>query len=302
MWLSQLLGWRCERSCPIVVLALASLVLAGPLSPAAAVGHAIPDDSLSYTVQVSFAGKPRASGFYLRTAQAVYFVTAWHVLNDETTGKLRFAEATLLSYARDPKDPGRNQLRLDLASLEKAGEIKSDPDRDVVAVRIATIQGSGPVAPITMDKAVKSVERAASGLLAISASSVHRFAEVLVGNDVYIFGYPESLGVKDVPQIDYERPLLRKGIVAGLNPKSRVIILDCPVYGGNSGGPVLQVEELDPVHRQFRLIGIVRQFVPYEEDWLNLSQKYVNVTRSNSGYSVAEPVDSLLKLVGVGPQ
>jgi hypothetical protein len=148
---------------------------------------------------------------------------------------------------------------------------------------------------------VTTLERASSGLLAISVSSVHRFAEVLVGNDVYIFGYPESIGVSGIPQIDYERPLLRKGIVAGLNSKSRAIILDCAVYGGNSGGPVLQVEELDPVHRQFRLIGIVRQFVPYEENWLNLSQNYVNVTRSNSGYSVAEPVDSLLELIGAKP-
>jgi hypothetical protein len=301
MRMAQLLAGRYEYSCRTVLIALALVVLAGQMSPAAGAGHAIPDDSLSYTVQVSFAGKPRASGFYLRTAQAVYFVTAWHVLYDETTGKLRFTEATLLSYARDPKDPGRNRLRLDLASLEKAGEIKANSERDVAAVRIATIEGVGPVAPITMGKAVTTLERAASGLLAISVSSVHRFAEVLVGNDVYIFGYPESIGVSGIPQIDYERPLLRKGIVAGLNPKSRAIILDCPVYGGNSGGPVLQVEELDPVHRQFRLIGIVRQFVPYEENWLNLSQNYVNVTRSNSGYSVAEPVDSLLELVGVEP-
>jgi len=255
--------------------------------------RAIPDDNLSYPVRIRIDNRDVGSGFYLNTKAASFLVTARHVLFDEA-GKLRGKEATLLSYARDSKDKTRNTFRLDLPAFQTSGELKTDIDHDVAVIRIGK---SSEQDSLKIIEGVVIIEKAITGLLGVGWENAIRFEQVLVGNDIFIFGYPSSIGLKDAPQIDYERPLLRKGIVAGLNEKTKAIILDCPAYGGNSGGPVLQVEETRLGRTEFRLIGIVMQFVPYEEKWINISQRYGYSTTSNSGYSVVEPVDRILDLI-----
>jgi RNA polymerase sigma factor (sigma-70 family) len=103
-----------------------------------------------------------------------------------------------------------------------------------------------------------------------------------------VMAYPISIGI-DPNQIEYDLPLLRKGIVAGKNPKNRTIIIDCAAYQGNSGGPVF-VREND----KFRIIGIVTEFVPFRELWENRMFHYYNMQMSNSGYAVVVPIDSIL--------
>ena len=103
-------------------------------------------------------------------------------------------------------------------------------------------------------------EKAESGMLTVGMDTVKHFDEVLTGNDVFVFGYPTSLGLKSdptrPPQFDPSLPLLRKGIVAGKNPRLHTLILDSPIYFGNSGGPALEVEQ-DGLQRRFRVIGVV---------------------------------------------
>lgn len=131
----------------------------------------------------------------------------------------------------------------------------------------------------------------------LAAGFFKKYAEVLIGNEVFIFGYPTSIGIKNVPQIDYTRPLLRKGIIAGKNEDKKNIILDCPVYYGNSGGPVVEVEEEGGTIRKFRVVGIISQFVPFEQEWFNLQHGYTNKDLENSGYSIATPLDAALELI-----
>ncbi len=107
-----------------------------------------------------------------------------------------------------------------------------------------------------------------------------------------VFGYPSSIGLKNAPQIDYNRPLLRKGILAGTNPATRTLILDCPVYFGNSGGPVLEVDR-QGLTATFRIIGVVIQFIPFNET----AGSQTAMILSNSGYSVAVPMDFVLELL-----
>lgn len=57
------------------------------------------------------------------------------------------------------------------------------------------------------------------------------------------------------------------------------------------------MEEVRLGTRKFRLIGVVTEFVPYAEKWLNINQKYINTTISNSGYSIVEPVDAIFELI-----
>src|SRR5436190_19064223 len=78
-------------------------------------------------------------------------------------------------------------------------------------------------------------------MLTVGMETVKHFDEVLTGNDVFVFGYPTSLGLKSdptrPPQFDPSLPPLRKGIVAGKNPRLHTLILDSPIYFGNSGVP-----------------------------------------------------------------
>jgi hypothetical protein len=111
-------------------------------------------------------------------------------------------------------------------------------------------------------------------------------------------GYPVSLSTSEMQQINYDVPLARKGIVAGKNNKNQSIILDCPVYGGNSGGLVLEINETGLGSGNIHLIGVVVQFVPFVEQWRNTRfPELQNTSLQNSGYSVALPVDNIYDLI-----
>jgi hypothetical protein len=138
---------------------------------------------------------------------------------------------------------------------------------------------------------------APSGLLSVAMASIKKFDEVFTANDIYIMGYPPSIGIQQQPQIDYNAPLLRKGIVAGINQSNKTIVLDCLSFFGNSGGPVLQVIHENFTSIRFDVIGIVIQYVPFTETWVNTTISYSNFQVHNSGYSIAEPMDSVLELI-----
>lgn len=134
-------------------------------------------------------------------------------------------------------------------------------------------------------------------LVGVSIGGTKKYSEVLISNEVYVFGYPASLGIKNRPQIDFSRPLLRRGAVAGKNDANQTIVLDCPVYYGNSGGPVIEAEQVDLTTRRFSVIGVVSEFVPFIETWYNIQHKFQNVNIENSGYSVVVPMDQVFELV-----
>lgn len=257
----------------------------------------IPDDNLAYPVLVTLDSNVSASGFYLKTDRHAYFVTARHVLIDETKNTPACGGATLLSYPRDSADRERNVLRLDLQLLSENGQIRYHAQGDAALVRIALVVTSGSRDTLKFIDGVSVVERAPSGILAVEASAVKGFDQVMISNEVFIFGYPTSLGIKAIPQIDYRMPLLRKGIIAGKNESQKTIILDCPIYPGNSGGPVLEVDQVSAFKQTFRVIGMVIQFVPFAETWVSRPHGYSNLTLSNSGYSVAVPMDVILDIL-----
>jgi hypothetical protein len=120
------------------------------------------------------------------------------------------------------------------------------------------------------------------------------FDQVLVGNDVLVMGYPTSLQLGNLPELDPRRPLLRKGIVAGVNPATRSIILDSPMYFGDSGGLVLELDR-DGLNTFYKIIGVVDKYVPYSESTKTATSS--TTFSMNSGYSIAVPMDFVLELI-----
>jgi hypothetical protein len=249
--------------------------------------RAIPDDNLAYPVLIT-GNNIAGSGFYLNTDKGTFLVSAKHVIFDPATGKLRSPIIEVRSYSKDPSDSNPNIFELNLSVLE----VKGHQTQDVAVVKIADF-GESPTAgvPIRANLLPGVLAKAINpnGIPGVSRDIVKPFDQVLVGNDVIVFGYPTSLDLKDLAQLDPMRPLLRRGLVAGENLNRRSLVIDCPVYPGNSGSLVLEIDP-EVIGYHLFVIGVVSQFVPFAD-----TAKYFTML-SNSGYSIATPMDFVLEL------
>jgi trypsin-like peptidase len=276
--------------------------------------RAIPDDNLAYPILISVGDGSSGSGFFLNTPDGIYLVTAKHVLFNPKTQALLSPHLDLLGYSKDPSDPTKIRISVDLPILQSIGKLKPHPTQDVVVVELFIVevqplltpppQPAGSIPTVKPSEAsplrtvhpllgVNVVSMAKLGLLGVDVANVKTFDHVLTGNGVMVFGYPSSLALENLQQLDASRPLLRKGIVAGTNPEKKSIVLDCPVYYGNSGGPVLEVDS-EGFGSRFAIIGVVDQFVPFIQS--AGSQTVAMQIASNSGYSIAIPMDFVLEL------
>jgi hypothetical protein len=273
--------WSLTQLLMVVVLTI-------PLANGQQAARALPDDNLAYPVLVTI-GNSKGSGFYLSTAMAMYLVTATHVLFDPFTGRLIDTTFSLLSYSRDLSDQTSNIVVVDTKQLPPDSFVRHQ-SQDVTVVRLFQIphdhpQEVGALPGVT----IRSLAKA--GFLSVPLANIKTYDKVLIGNDVVLLGYPTSLGLQAMPQLDSNRPLLRKGIVAGENPRTHSIILDCPAYFGNSGGPVIEVDQESLIMKRYNIIGVVDQYIPY------LDAGKMFAMTANSGYSIAVPMDYVLELV-----
>lgn len=260
--------------------------------------NAIPVDNLRYPVLLTLEKARTGSGFYINDKdKIVYFVTARHMLfrmNDATKEyELKSNTATLLSYSYDISIDDPIEIKLNLDILYKDNNIRIHKLYDVVVIKILEAIKEG-----RQKKTVNGVVLVKGGkITTVARKNIKKFDEVLVGNNIFIFGYPTSLVTKNIQQIEDKKPLVRKGIIAGLNKKNNTIILDCTINFGNSGGPVIEVEQINITSFNFRLIGLITEIVPFVEEWTNKRYNITNVQIENSGYSIAMSMDSVLKII-----
>ena len=240
------------------------------------------------------------SGVFLQMSNSVYLITAKHVLFAEPEGTnapaLLSSTAIAKTYSRaGTTNVSERKFAINLAELLSAGEIRFSTNRDVALVRVEQCRSND----VNLVRAVSGFMPLSpeGGLAFFGPEFTCRMAEVDVGAEVYMFGYPISLTGPISAIFDPSEPLLRKGVVAGLNLGRKTIIIDCPAYFGNSGGPVLQVDHPQFGETRFRIIGLVSSFVPFQEEWENKTMRYSHVLKSNSGYTVVEPIDIALDLV-----
>jgi hypothetical protein len=270
--------------------------------------RAVPDDNLAYPVLITLklknGGIIYGSGFYINTANSVYLVTAKHVLFPNLAGQLVDADLELISYSRDVTAPQRITITTSTSLLNANGNIKPHQTRDVTVIKIGSKNTVSALSNNTVPNSSQDASSpmmlnlvpglvinasAGSGIVGVALENVKKYDQVLVGNDVIIYGYPRSL--VDERQLDPLRPLLRRGLIAGLNQSRRTIVIDCPSYRGNSGGPAVEIEPVNLGATSLKVIGVVVEYVALTEGTEDFGIKF------NSGYSIVEPMDYVLEII-----
>jgi len=263
----------------------------------------LPTDNLSYPVRIII-GASSGSGFLVRHFDDLYFVTAKHVLYqlNPLSGELKLFDNSLqlvchlFLNGKTATAPRIYQLNLD--ALRASNDLKVHKDADIVIIRLGTIKTTDGNQTVHMPDSVKIVKESEGSLVHCLMSTSRKFNDVEITNDVFVLGYPSSLSTPEMKHIDYNSPLARKGIVAGKNSGNKTLVLDCPVYGGNSGGLVLEQILLDNGLVSISLAGMIVQFVPFIDQWSNIKfPALVNSNFQNSGYSIALPVDYIYDLI-----
>jgi hypothetical protein len=231
------------------------------------------------------------SGVYFLRGTNVYLATAKHVLFNQQD-QFHASELACVSYPARRKETNNSLLNIDLRVIGLGGNVRyATNGHDVAALRIGKVNHPH----VEFSTGVTLVPQDASSPMFLSDAWCQLFDDVEPGTPVFVFGFPQSLGIPTRPQFDSHRPLLRGGIVAGTFPARKTFVVDAAVYPGNSGGPVVAVID-EAFTRRFFLVGIVTEFVPAVEIWKNEMFQYQNLTMSNSGYSVVEPIDFLMEI------
>jgi S1-C subfamily serine protease len=291
----MVLDFRMTRT-PLLIVA--ATLIGTALAGVARAQAYLPEDNLAYPVQVVVPGAG-GTGFFVRRDRELFLVTARHVLFDVLTGRLHASELTLRALSRDVHETAVTVIHVNAAQLEDARQIRADEPRDVAVVRLATLRPDG----LNTTPGVVVTERAKGAIVVAPFDYLTRYADVDISSQIFMFGYP-SIGVADFSQIDRTRPLVRGGIVAGLNAALKTIIIDAPVNHGNSGGPVVQLSRAN----RLRIIGIATQFVPVPEDVLPTNPSgapdsapppsaRTMLALGNSGYGVVASADAIIELI-----
>ncbi len=262
----------------------------------------LPDNNLAYPARLSFLNGGVGSGFFVNyNSEKLFLVTAKHVLYKKYSGNELLLQDEVLEVLASDIDLV-NEVRMKIKLSETP--IATSDTKDVAVIYLGEISKNPNYSPGSNDKEysfdlLPSVQTIKGHLVLVNSDNLIMYDDVLISNEVFTLGYPVSISTPEYPQIDYSKPLLRKGIVAGKNVEQRSIILDCPVYQGNSGGLVLQVTHMGNGGRRFQIIGLVSQFIPFFEVMQSMHHGYINRNLENSGYSVVVPCDDILDVIKI---
>lgn len=258
----------------------------------------LPQDNLNYPIKI-LVGESSGSCFLIRHQNDIFLVTAKHVLFRKTENLaaqvLISNDAQIVCYPKTPTGVAENPrlYSLNLLALVESGDLKVHTTKDLVVIKIGSVVVTEVGTTLNIVDHITVTQDSAGDLIWYDMVNSRRLVDVEVTNTVFVLGYPISLSTPEMQQIDYDAPLARKGIVAGKNIRNQTVILDCPVYGGNSGGLVLEIN-----NNSIHLIGVVVQFIPFVEQWRNTRfPELQNTSQQNSGYSVALPVDNIFDLI-----
>ena len=252
------------------------------------------------TVLIKYTSGGSSSGVIVADSSYLYLVTARHCLLNEVKNRISLVDssALLIYYVGDPYSSKPDSIMINLSKASKQGDLLFDPVNDIGILVIAKINGytasGGP--KFTYQSSTNKLTKMASG--GISKDLCLEFNKVDVGDDCLILGYPASLQANSTNDFDFNRPLLRKGAISGKDKLKGTIIVDCPSYQGNSGGPVFSSSVYE--QSNIGLIGIVsRSILQAEQLESSYYKTTVSVNFSNSGYTVIIPIEYALTLMKI---
>lgn len=252
----------------------------------AVVAVALPDES----------GKPRycATGFLYGElirqvspgvgSYQVFLVTNRHVVDGERVAWLRFNP--------DGEKPAR-EYRLELYDSQERPLWFQHPDDliDVAVVRITAqrLKDDG----IRFDVFLSDIH--------VLGRQRAQQAGVTEGDGVFVLGFPLGLVGE---QRNYV--IVRQGAIARIRDcyagASKDFLLDCSVFPGNSGGPVvnrpeaMSIQGTEAVNATY-LLGVVAGYVPYRDTAISAQTKRPRIIfEENSGLASVFPIDYVADL------
>lgn len=256
-----------------------------------------------------------------------HYLDAVAVLEDGNETRQEFsptATATLLGYV-DPDQSGvqEGSTRFDVFLATNRHVIEG---RDRLWIRFN--QGSGSkrfllevkeqdgsdvfVASSEFDVAVSSLDtdslKAAGAVFSVLPDQAFldlagiESLRVAGGDDVFVLGFPMGLA-----GTERNYAVVRGGVVARVDREiineSKGFLVDCAVYPGNSGGPViLKPEPVSLVDQEPRskvhVIGIVSGYLPYTDTAVSQQTGHPRITfQENSGLANVVPFDAINPLI-----
>ena len=244
-------------------------------------------DYISSTVNIKFEENRGASGFlYSSKSKNIYLVTAKHTLLEfeELSKQYQLIETACevtYFFRTGRNNLGRISKQLDLDYKYIVGEVAFSEVSDVAIIELGEMVDSLISIPY---QALLDTRTDSSFQYIYSESDVATGENILEGHEVYVFGYPRSVGLISRLQFDQNRPLIRSGTIASLDEENNTIIIDALTFEGNSGGPVIQNYNFGV----YDIIGVVSEYIPYDSDG-----SFVG----NSGFTVVEPISEVIKLI-----
>jgi len=154
------------------------------------------------------------------------------------------------------------------------GKFRSDTVNDISVIHIGNptqLEEDPPEgAQWTMPLEFVNLTNPTSHFNSFSLQNIVNFQNLALLNEAVIVGYPRSIGLRPSTQYEFESPLISKGIIAGINQNVQKIIVDSPVYGGNSGGPVFELTS-----------RIVTYEIYFEINWCCNREDYIWIRYTN---------------------
>lgn len=244
------------------------------------------DYDLSIPVQIQI-DDHSGTGFLLHDSLNFYLITAFHVLVNDSN---QVADSVLLVryYIDNPYFTEPDFLKINLQEIGK--NLNCNPNRDIAVIKIGYRNDLISTYRL-LDGISFSGESKDLKVSSLNSGEVCFFNNVNIGGKVFILGYPMAIGNNGKFPLDFTRPLVSTGIIAGINAAQQFIIIDGMTFMGNSGSPVLMIEN-DKVF----VIGIIVQFISYQEPAITSFKKIQPAFWSNSGYSIVIPINDIIEL------
>lgn len=220
--------------------------------------------------------KDSGSGFRLTLGEREFIVTAKHVIYDK-------------------KDNLRNNEYLCTSQNYLGGSLDTFMMSIDLTKSIITLFQNVDLVLIELikDKSYY-IQQTGNDITTVKMDDLLPLNKIQIAADVIQVGFPTSLYITRLNFFDVNKPLLRKGIVAGIHEKDNTFIIDCPAYYGNSGGPIVQIDEKN----NLKVIGIVSRYIPFITEWRNKHEReLIKEEFHNSGYAICVPLDLVISKI-----